>query len=116
MRASLDDYNDQETKAENRALKVVTAEGERDSKTLDPKEGLQKLIRKSHQLLASAQTVILPINLFQILWTIDRTKVTITKRGFWTSSVVSIRIEDVLNVVCSTGPIFGHFRLFQAIS
>jgi hypothetical protein len=81
---------------------------ERESKTLDPAEGLRKIVRKSHQLLASTQTVILPMNLFPDSVTVDRTKVTITKRAFfWTSSVISIRIEDVLNVACSTGPIFG---------
>ena len=81
---------------------------ERSSKTLDPREGLRKIVRKSHQLLASAQTVVLPINLFPDSVSVDRTKVTITKRTFfWTSSVISIRIEDVLNVGCSTGPIFG---------
>mgnify|MGYP000985882093 CR=1 FL=1 len=117
MSTSLDDYNDQETKAEKSRLESSDREeGERDSKTLDPKEGLQKLIRKSHQLLASAQTVILPINLFPDSVTIDRTKVTITKRAFfWTSSVISIRIEDVLNVACSTGPIFGSLIISSRI-
>ena len=90
--------------------------GERDAKTLDPREGLRKLVRKSHQLLASAQTVILPINLFPDSVTIDRTKVTITKRTFfWSASVISIRIEDVLNVACSTGPIFGSLTISSRI-
>ena len=89
---------------------------ERDMHTLDPREGLRKIVRKSHQLLASAQTVILPINLFPDRVTIDRTKVTITKRTFfWSSSVISIRIEDVLNVACSTGPIFGSLTVSSRV-
>ena len=89
---------------------------ERDAKTLDPGEGLRKIVRKSHQLLASAQTVILPMNLFPDSVTIDRTKVTVTKRSFfWTSSVISIRIEDVLNVGCSTGPIFGSLIISSRV-
>ncbi|AHB42586.1 hypothetical protein RAAC3_TM7C00001G0746 [Candidatus Saccharibacteria bacterium RAAC3_TM7_1] len=77
-------------------------------KTLDPRESLRSIVAASHQLLAGAKTVILPINLFPDSVTVDRTKVTITKRTFfWSSNVISIRIEDVLNVSCSTGPLFG---------
>lgn len=99
-----------------RASEGIREGQERDTQTLDPREGLKKLIRKSHQLLASAQTVILPINLFPDSVTVDRTKVTITKRTFfWTSSVISIRIEDVLNVACSTGPIFGSLTVSSRV-
>lgn len=89
---------------------------ERAAKTLDPRESLRKIVRKSHQLLASAQTVILPVNLFPDSVTVDRTKVTITKRTFfWSSSVISIRIEDVLNIACSTGPIFGSLIISSRV-
>ena len=89
---------------------------ERSTKTIDPKEKLTKIVRKSHQLLAGAQTVILPMNLFPDSVIIDRTKVTITKRTFfWSSSVISIRIEDVLNVACSTGPIFGSLTVSSRV-
>lgn len=87
-----------------------------EARTLDAREGLRKIVRKSHQLLAAAQTVILPINLFPDSVTVDRTKVTITKRTFfWSSSVISIRIEDVLNVACSTGPIFGSLTISSRV-
>jgi hypothetical protein len=99
-----------------RASEGIREDGERDTKTLDPRDGLRKIVRKSHQLLATAQTVILPMNLFPDSVTIDRTKVTITKRTFfWTSSVISIRIEDVLNVACSTGPIFGSLIISSRV-
>lgn len=93
-----------------------TEDGERVANTIDPREGLRKIVRKSHQLLVSAQTVILPMNLFPDSVTVDRTKVTITKRTFfWSSSVISIRIEDVLNVACSTGPIFGSLIISSRV-
>lgn len=99
-----------------RSSQGIRENQERDSRTLDPREGLQKIVRKSHQLLASAQTVILPINLFPDSVTVDRTKVTITKRTFfWSSSVISIRIEDVLNIACSTGPIFGSLIISSRV-
>lgn len=83
---------------------------------IDPREGLRRIVKKSHQLLAGAQTVILPVNLFPDSVTVDRTKVTITKRTFfWSSSVISIRIEDVLNVACSTGPIFGSLTISSRV-
>lgn len=99
-----------------RASEGIREEQERDTRTLDPRDGLRKIVRKSHQLLASAQTVILPVNLFPDSVTVDRTKVTITKRTFfWSSSVISIRIEDVLNIACSTGPIFGSLTISSRV-
>lgn len=101
---------------EARSAEGIRESQERDTRTLDPREGLRKIVRKSHQLLASAQTVILPINLFPDSVTVDRTKVTITKRTFfWSSSVISIRIEDVLNIACSTGPIFGSLTVSSRV-
>lgn len=86
------------------------------TRKIDAREGLRRIVKKSHQLLAGAQTVILPVNLFPDSVTIDRTKVTITKRTFfWSSSVISIRIEDVLNVACSTGPIFGSLTISSRV-
>lgn len=99
-----------------RASQGIREGEERDSKTLDPRESLKHIVQKSHQILAGAQTVILPMNLFPDTVVVDRTKVTITKRSFfWTASVISIRIEDVLNVACSTGPIFGSLVISSRV-
>ena len=99
-----------------RASEGIREGEERDARTLEPRDGLRKIVRKSHQLLASAQTVILPVNLFPDSVTVDRTKVTITKRTFfWSASVISIRIEDVLNIACSTGPIFGSLTISSRV-
>lgn len=114
---STEDSNDPEAKAERARQKNSDRESEeRNTNTLDPRDGLRKIVQKSHQLLVNAQTVILPMNLFPDSVTVDRTKVTITKRTFfWTSSVISIRIEDVLNVGCSTGPIFGSLIISSRV-
>lgn len=90
--------------------------GVRDAPTLNAHDTLKNIVQKSHQILAGAQTVILPVNLFPDSVIVDRTKITITKRSFfWTSSVISIRIEDVLNVTCSTGPIFGSLTISSRV-
>jgi hypothetical protein len=89
---------------------------ERDATTVDAKDSLNTIIQKSHQILAGAQTVILPMNLFPDSVVVDRTKVTLTKRTFfWTSSVISIRIEDVLNVSVNTGPLFGSLTISSRV-
>jgi hypothetical protein len=119
--STLDTDSSKPSNEQTKTQKAGVQEGireslERDARTLDPSEGLRKIIRKSHQLLASSQTVILPMNLFPDTVTIDRTKVTITKRSFfWSSSVISIRVEDVLNVACSTGPIFGSLIISSLV-
>jgi NAD-dependent oxidoreductase involved in siderophore biosynthesis len=48
--------------------------------------------------------------------TIDRAKITVTKRSFFrTAEVMSIRIEDVLNVACSVGLLFGSITLISRV-
>lgn len=72
------------------------------------KDDIRAAVRKSHETLATVKTVILPMNLFPDHITVDRTKITITKRTFfWSEQVISLRVEDILNVSCSVGPLFG---------
>lgn len=76
---------------------------------------LRKIVSQSHEVLVSANTVF-PIALFPDTVTVDRTKVTITKRDFfWSSDVMSIRIEDVLNVSASVGPLFGSLTVASRV-
>ena len=78
-------------------------------------ENLKNIVSKSHEILMSANTVF-PITLFPDSVVVDRTKVTITKRDFfWTSDVMSIRIEDVLNVSASVGPLFGSLTIASRV-
>ncbi|MDB5165579.1 MAG: hypothetical protein JWM00_469 [Candidatus Saccharibacteria bacterium] len=77
---------------------------------------LNKIVAQSKEILAIAQTVMLPNNLFPDTLVVDRTKVTITIRTFfWSSSVISIRIEDILNVTTSVGPLFGSLTISSRV-
>jgi hypothetical protein len=78
-------------------------------------ENLKELVSRSHEMLVTANTVF-PITLFPDTVTVDRTKVTITRRDFfWSSDVLSIRIEDVLNVEVSVGPLFGSITVASRV-
>lgn len=76
---------------------------------------LRKLVKQSREVLASANTVF-PLTLFPDSIFVDRTKVTITRRDFfWTSDTMSIRIEDVLNVSITVGPLFGSLTIASRV-
>lgn len=82
---------------------------------LDPTKDLRKVIEQSHEVLASANTVF-PITLFPDTVFVDRTKITIIRRDFfWSSDTMSIRIEDVLNVSATLGPLFGSLTIASRV-
>lgn len=57
-------------------------------------------------------TTVFPLSLFPDTITIDRTKLTITHRDFFKSAdVLSICIEDILNVSAGVGPFFGSIKI-----
>lgn len=69
---------------------------------------IHELARESHEVLAAVKTVWLPTNLFPDSVILDRSKITIIRRNFfWSSEVVTMRVEDILNVSCGTNPFFG---------
>lgn len=75
---------------------------------------LKKVVAHSHEVLARERTA-LPF-LFPHEIILDRTKITIIKRiFFWSSDIVSIRIEDVLNVSASVGPLFGSVTVASRV-
>ncbi len=79
------------------------------------RKDLKKLVARSHETLMSANTVF-PMTIFPDTVTVDRTKITITRRDFfWSSDVMSIRIEDVLNVSASVGPLFGSLTIASRV-
>jgi hypothetical protein len=83
--------------------------------SIKKEKDLRKLVERSHEVLMSVNTVF-PVSLFPDTVTVDRTKVTITRRDFfWSSDVLSIRIEDVLNVSASVGPLFGSLTLASRV-
>jgi hypothetical protein len=66
-------------------------------------------------VLASARTVF-PVTLFPDSIIVDRTKISIIKRDFfWTSNIISFQIEDVLNVSCAVGPLFGSLTIASRV-
>ena len=76
---------------------------------------LKKIVLQSHEVLARAETVF-PFTLFPDTIIVDRTKVTIHKRSFfWSADTISIRIEDVLNVSTSIGPVFGSVTIASRV-
>lgn len=76
---------------------------------------LKKRVKKSHQILANVQTVF-PLTLFPSSVIVDRTKITIIKRDFfWSSHVVSLQIEDILNVTAGVGPLFGSLNIASRV-
>lgn len=82
----------------------------------DDEPDINEVVKRSHEVLASAKTVILPMNLFPDSVTVDRTKITITTRTFfWSANVISIRVEDIFNVTCSVGPLFGSLVIAARI-
>lgn len=75
-------------------------------------KAIRSIVQRSHEVLAGARTIPLPINLFPDSIIVDRTKVTITRRTFfWTSQVITTRIEDILAVTSNLGPLFGSLLI-----
>lgn len=73
---------------------------------------LKKTVEKSHEVIASVQTVAL----FPDKVIVDRTKITIVKRNFfWSADVISIQVEDILNVATSVGPFFGSLTIASRV-
>jgi hypothetical protein len=84
---------------------------EKKNNTISEVEQLKKVVKQSHEVLAEVQTVF-PVTLFPDKICLDRSVITITKRNFfWSASVISVHIEDILNVSTTIGPIFGSLTI-----
>jgi len=79
----------------------------------ETKQELRQAIEGSNQVLTRASTV---LTLFPDTMTVDRAKVTITKRQFFRmAEVMSLRIEDVLNATCTVGPFLGTVSITSRV-
>jgi hypothetical protein len=79
-------------------------------------QSIANIVKKSHEVLAAAQTVMLPRNIFPDSVLLDRSKLTIKKRSFfWSSETITIRIEDILNVSSTIGPFFGSITVSSRV-
>lgn len=77
---------------------------------------LKTIAHRSHEILAQVSNVLLPVNLFPDTIVLDRTKVTITKRAlFWDSSIVTVGIEDILDIAISNGPFFSTLNISSRV-
>jgi hypothetical protein len=83
------------------------------STPFESKQELREAIKGSGQVLVTATTVLTP---FPDTLTVDRAKLTVTRRSFFSSAeVMSIRIEDVLNVTTTLGPFFGSVKIVSRV-
>lgn len=74
-------------------------------------EELVQAIGDSHDVLLRVKTVF-PLTLIPDTITVDRTKLTIARRDlFKVAEVMSISIEDILNITANVGPFFGSIRI-----
>ena len=74
---------------------------------------LQQAIVGSNTVLAKADTT---MTLFPDTLCVDRAKVTLSKRLFFRAAeVVSMRIEDILNVTATVGPFFGTVKIVSRV-
>ncbi len=72
---------------------------------------LEDVLTRSNEVLAKA-TTFFPLTIFPDTIILDRTKLTVIRRTFFFSEdVMSIRIEDILNVSAATGPFFGSITI-----
>lgn len=74
-------------------------------------DDMDDMISRSNEVLARATTVF-PLTFFPDSVILDRTKLTVIRRNFFFSEdVMSIRIEDILNVSANVGPFFGSITI-----
>lgn len=91
-------------------LRPIASEQQKFRKAQAEKE-LGEAISGSQQALATAQTVF-PFTLFPDSVIVDREKITVAHRIFFrVAEVMSIRVEDILNVTADVGPFFGSVKI-----
>jgi len=93
---------------ESKALPSPTTEAEE-------REELQKVTENAQDVLLKANSIF-PFMLFPDTISVSRMKVTITRRVFFgVADVISLQLDDILNVEVDTGPYFGSLRIFTRI-
>ena len=89
---------------------------EKKSGTTEPeqvKKELRHAIRGSNDVLVEAHTVLTP---FPDTLVLDRAKLTVCQRRFFrTAEVVSVQVEDLMNITTSLGPFFGMIKITSRV-
>ena len=85
--------------------------GTRADQKSQAKKELSRAIGNAQEVLMRATTVF-PFTLFPDTITVDRTKLTVAHRTFFrVAEVMTIRIDDILNVTAGVGPLFGSLKI-----
>lgn len=95
----------------------MTPDTERQPTESNPEnhEELQKAAENAQDILIKAESTF-PFVLFPDTISVSRMKVTITRRSFFrVADVISLQIDDVLNVEIDTGPLFGSLSIFTRV-
>ena len=80
----------------------------------ETRQELEEAIEGSNDVLACATTT---FTFFPDTLTIDRAKLTVFRRTFMRSAqIMSIRMEDILNVTSSVGPLMGSILVFNRVN
>lgn len=80
-------------------------------KEQDNNKDIKEFVEKSNEVLSEARTVF-PFTLFPDTVTLDRRKLTMTQRTFYMSGrIMSIQIEEILNISINVGPFFGSLSI-----
>lgn len=96
-------------------LAVQTSDQQTSQQDAQPKlDEIRSVASQSHEVLASARSVF-PFMLFPDSILLDRTKVSISKRGLFSEDSISIRVEDVLNVSAHTGVLFSTLNIASRV-
>lgn len=105
-----------EAESHDKASQVSPPPPEEVLRAASPEESrheLQEAIKGSNDILAKSSTT---LTLFPDTLTVDRAKLTVTKRTFLqTAEVMSMRIEDILNVTATVGPLFGSIKIVSRV-
>lgn len=96
--------------------KIRNLTDENDPQKRKVADDLVQALGSSKGVLFRATTVF-PLSLFPDTISVDRSKVTITRRNFfWSGEVASLAIEDIFNVTASVGPFFGKITVTTRFS
>jgi hypothetical protein len=109
----MDEQEKSQNKPNPQKSPPVSELGRRNLSPEETKQELREAIAGSNEILASATTV---LTLFPDTLTVDRAKLNVTHRTFFQSAeVVSMRIEDVLNVTATVGPFLGTVKITSRV-
>jgi len=107
-----DDHQHQQTSRPQVSPPVDESGGKQQSPE-ETRQELKDAIEGSNEVLVSATTT---LSLFPDTIIVDRAKLTVIRRTFLRSAeVMSIRIEDILNVTATVGPFLGTVKVVSRV-